>query len=114
LTKKKEIIPGVSCDTIQGRVWEREVTGLLDLDSGGSVCRCGVCYATHARVEELLDLKMKMVWVRDVAGCGWRIKDGLTWFCYRSVSESVNCEGWGSDLGATSKDDWSLDARVIF
>lgn len=27
--------PGMSCDKIQGRVWEREVTGLLDLDNGG-------------------------------------------------------------------------------
>jgi len=25
---------------------------LLDLDCGGSVCRCGVCHATHARVGE--------------------------------------------------------------
>jgi len=27
-------------------------TGLLDLDSGGSVCRCGECHATHGRVGE--------------------------------------------------------------
>jgi hypothetical protein len=32
---RKKIIYGVSCDKIQGRVWEKEVTGLLDLDSGG-------------------------------------------------------------------------------
>jgi hypothetical protein len=95
--------------------------GLLDLDSWGSVCQCDACYAIYARVGEgcgwlasLLDLKMKMLWERDVAGCGWRIEDGLTWFCYISVSESVNYEGWGSGLGSTSKDDWSLDARVIF
>jgi hypothetical protein len=25
-------------------------TGLLDLDSEGSVCRCGVCHATRGRV----------------------------------------------------------------
>jgi len=65
---RKKIIHGMSCDTIQGRVWEREVTGLLDLDSGGLVCQCGVYHATHARVGEgcgwltsLLELKMKMV-----------------------------------------------------
>jgi len=27
-------------------------TGLLDLDSGDSVCRCGVCRATRGRVGE--------------------------------------------------------------
>jgi len=27
-------------------------TGLLDLDSGGSVCRCGVCHATRGCVGE--------------------------------------------------------------
>jgi len=44
-------------------------TGLLDLDSEGSVCRCGVCHATRGRVGKgcgwlarLLVLKMKMVW----------------------------------------------------
>jgi hypothetical protein len=37
----------VSCDKIQGRVWERKVTGLLDLDSEvrcvGVVCYCVSC-----------------------------------------------------------------------
>jgi len=44
-------------------------TGLLDLDSGDSMCRCGVCRATRGRVGEgcgwlarLFVLKMKMVW----------------------------------------------------
>jgi hypothetical protein len=69
----------MSCDTIQGREWKREVTDLLDLDCRGSVCRCGVCHVTHARVGEgcgwlasLLELKMKMVWERDVASYRWR------------------------------------------
>ena len=40
------------CDTIQGRVWEREVTAWLDLelDFGGSVSRCGVCPMIQDRV----------------------------------------------------------------
>jgi len=109
----------MSCDTIQGRVWEREVTGLLDLECGGSVCRCGVCHATHARVGEgcgwlasLLQLKMKMVWERDVAGYRWRWINLISWFCYRSVSESMNYEGWESDLGARKAGVWTLGLRI--
>jgi len=66
------------CDTIQGRVWQREVTAWLDLelDSGGSVSRCGVCPTIQDRVWPCergtwLTEVLRWRWWPVGEGCGW-------------------------------------------
>ena len=94
------------------------LTGFLDLelDSGGSVCRCGVCHTIQGRVWER-DVADWLVWRWRWCGRGMWLavdEDGLTWFRYRSVNESVNCEGWGSGLGARRRTAgvWTLGLRI--
>jgi hypothetical protein len=77
---------GVVCHTIQSRVWERDVADWL-------------------------------VWRWRWSGRGvWLAvdEDGLTWFRYRSMSKSVNCEGWESGLEARRRTAgvWTLGLRI--
>jgi hypothetical protein len=94
------------------------LTGLLDLelDSRSSVCRCGVCHTIQSQVWER-DVADWLVWRWRWSGRGvWLAmdEDGLTWFRYRSVSESVNYAGWESGLEARRRTAgvWMLGLRI--
>ena len=82
LKKKQRLIKKnhTWCDKIQGRVWERELIGLLDLE-----VRCGVYHARvgdwERDVARLLDLLMKIegLPVDNKSQENWD-EDWLTWF----------------------------------
>ena len=110
------------CDTIQGRVWEREVTAWLDLelDSGGSVSRCGVCPTIQDRVwpcERGTWLTGVWRWRRWPVGegYGWLWSSRWRWIDFVTDVKLwiVNCE-LRERLRSKEKDGWSrsMDARV--
>jgi hypothetical protein len=87
-------------------------TGLLDLDSGDSVCRCGVCRATRGRVGEgcgwlarLFVLKMKMVWESQK---GIWMKN-RRWINLILLQSEWECGLWGAAVrieGAAARSRW--------
>jgi len=125
------------CDTIQGRVWEREVTAWLDLelDSGGSVSRCGVCPMIQDRVwscergtwltgvwnedggrweRDVADWSLKMKMLGE--GCGWLWSSRWRWIDF-VTDVKLWIVSWGNGSRARRRTAgagvWMLGLRKI-